>query len=271
MSDIVSGSDVVGATNTRPVEGVSMLSKNYLAGGEVIAEPKVVMEPVMPAETNTFEEEIPSEILSCGVTQAQASKMAEDTGASIKTDNKQDKDGDLSTKRDDKDRDPSIKIEDQSVRDQDPSISIDLNRDKDQHGGPNKDKCSFRSDEGWCNRRETKPKRWMQSDNDHQEDRRGQDRKCHGTRSDEPHDDDGHGRKDTCDDKGPRRNFCDDDRGSRRDSDDQHMPIGRSDECLRMLERQHEQEKCREEEDFQEKMCKLEEKETEKHMTDVVI
>ena len=38
-----------------------------------------------------------------------------------------------------------------------------------------------------------------------------------------------------------------------------------------MLERQHEQEKCREEEDFQEKMCKLAEKETEKHATEVVI
>ena len=243
VSDIVSGSVVVGVMETLPVKGVSMLSENDLAGGKVIAKPEVVKEPVTSAKTNMTEEETSSVIPSCVVTQARASKMAEDTRASNKTDDKEDKDGDPSTERDDKDRDPSIKIEDQSVRDQDPSISIGLNRDKDQHGGPNKDKWSFRSDEGWRNKRKTKPKRWMQSDNDHQEDRRGQDRKCHGTRGDEPHDDDGHGRKDTCDDREPRRDFCDDDRESQRDSDDQHMPIGRSDECHRMLQRQLEEAK----------------------------
>ena len=51
VSDIVSGSVVVGVMETLPAKGVSMLLGNDLAGGKVIAEPKVVMEPVTSAET----------------------------------------------------------------------------------------------------------------------------------------------------------------------------------------------------------------------------
>ena len=59
VSDIVSGSVVVGVMGTLPAKGVSMLLGNDLAGGKVIAEPKVVMEPVTSAETEKIEEEIP--------------------------------------------------------------------------------------------------------------------------------------------------------------------------------------------------------------------
>ena len=85
VSDIVSGSVVVGVMETLPAKGVSMLLGNDLAGGKVIAEPKVVMEPVTSAETEKIEEEIPGVFPSCVVTRAQARKMAEDTRASIDT------------------------------------------------------------------------------------------------------------------------------------------------------------------------------------------
>ena len=70
---------------TLPAKGVSMLLGNDLAGGKVITEPKVVMEPVTSAETEKIEEEIPGVFPSCVVTRAQARKMAEDTRASIHT------------------------------------------------------------------------------------------------------------------------------------------------------------------------------------------
>ena len=85
VSDIVSGSVVVGEMKTQPAKGVSMLLENDLAGGKVIAEPKVVMEPVTSAETEKIEEEIPGVFPYCVVTRAQARKMAEDTRASIDT------------------------------------------------------------------------------------------------------------------------------------------------------------------------------------------
>ena len=84
VSDIVSGSVVVGVLNTLSVKGVSMLLGNELARGKEIAELDVVMEPVTSAETDKIEEEKSSVIPSCGVTQAQASTMAKDTRASIK-------------------------------------------------------------------------------------------------------------------------------------------------------------------------------------------
>ena len=156
VSDIVSGSDVVGVMNTRPVEGVSTLSENDSVGGKVIAEPEVVKEPVTSAKTDAIEEEVSNVIDSCMVTQARTSKMAEDTRASNKMDGEQHKDVDPSIKRDNKDQDPSIKIEDQSVMDQHLSISIGRNRDKNQDGGPNKGKLRLRSDADWHDRKTTK-------------------------------------------------------------------------------------------------------------------
>ena len=262
VSDIVSGSDVVGVMNTRPVNGVSIISVKDVAGGKVIAEPKVVMEPVTSAETDKFEEEVPSVIPLCVVTQARASKMAEDTRALIKMGDKQNKDGDPSVNISDKDQDPSVKIEDQSVMDQDPSISIGRNRDKDQDGGPNKGKLRLRSDADWHDGKTTKMELLRRNDSDHQDDHRDEDRWRRGTPDDEPRDDVGRRQNDACDDRGPRSDFCDDDRGSRRNSDNHHVPLSISDQCHRVL--------CEAEEN-QEKMRELDERKVEKHQTEVQI
>ena len=121
VSDVVSGSVVVGVLNTLPVKGVSMLLGNDLARRKGIAEPDVVMEPVTSAETNKIEKEISSVIPSCRVTQVQASTMAMATRA-------------------------SIKWEDIRERDQDPSKNNDGKRDGDRYRGPNRSHWQFRSD-----------------------------------------------------------------------------------------------------------------------------
>ena len=58
------------------------------------------MKPVTSAETDKFEEKIPSVLSSCGVTQAQASTMAKDTRASIKKNNIRERDQDPSNNND---------------------------------------------------------------------------------------------------------------------------------------------------------------------------
>ena len=83
--DKVSGSVVVGVMETLPAKGLYMLLGNDLAGGRVIAEPKVVMEPLTSTETVKIEEEIPDMYPSYVVTRAQTKRMAEDTRASIDT------------------------------------------------------------------------------------------------------------------------------------------------------------------------------------------
>ena len=183
-----------------------MLLGNDLARGKVIAEPDVVMEPVTSAETDKFEEDISNVIPSCGVTQAQASTMAEDTRA-------------------------SIKWKDIREGDQDPSNNNDGKRDRDRYWGPNRCKLHFRSDGDWRNRKKTSTEHQRQINNDQRYDLREGDRWRHGTPNGEPYNDVGRRQNDACDDRGPRRNLCDDDGGSRRDSDDQHVPTDRSDEC----------------------------------------
>ena len=236
VSDVVSGSVVVGVLNTLPVKGVSMLLGNDLAGGKVIAEPDVVMEPVTSAaENDKFEEEISNVIPSCGVTQAQASTMAKDTRA-------------------------SIKWKDIRERDQDPSNNNDGKRDRDRYRGPNRSKWHFRSEGDWRNRRKTSTDRQGRSNNDRRDDRRDGGRWRNGTPNGEPYNDVGRRQNDACDDRGPRREFCDDDRGSQRDSGDRHVPVNRPDQCHRMLEEKH-----FEEEGGKEKMHKLDEIEVEEY------
>ena len=244
VSDVVSGSVVVGVLNTLPVKGVSMLLENDLARGKVIAKPDVVMEPVTSAETDKFEEEISNVIPSCGVTQAPASTMAEDTRA-------------------------SIKWKDIREGDQYPSNNNDGKRDRDRYRGPNRSQWHFRSDGDWRNRKKTSTERQGRSNNDRREDRRDEDRWRNGTPTGKPYNDVGRRQNDACDDRGPHREFCDDDRGSRRDSDDQHVPTDRSDECHRMHHRQ--QEEIRYEEENLEKLHKLDEIEVENHETEVEI
>ena len=248
--------------STRPVEGVSMLSKKFSAGGKMIAKPEVVKEPVTSAKTDTIEEEVSNVIPSCMLTQARASKMAEDTRVSNKMDCKQDKDGDPSIKVDDKDQDPSAKTEDKSVMDQDHSISVDRIWDKDQNDSQNEGKWHLRSDGDWCNRKKPKTEHWRQSDSDHQGNRHGHDRERRSTQDDKPREDDGHRWKDACDDRRPRRVFCDDERGSLRDSDDHHVPVSISDQCHQVL--------CEAEEN-QEKFRELDERKVEKHETEVQV
>ena len=235
VSDVVSGSVVVGVLNTLPVKGVSMLLGNDLAGGKVIAEPDVVMEPVTSAENDKFEEEISNVIPSCGVTQAQASTMAKDTRA-------------------------SIKWKDIRERDQDPSNNNDGKRDRDRYRGPNRSKWHFRSEGDWRNRRKTSTDRQGRSNNDRRDDRRDGGRWRNGTPNGKPYNDVGRRQNDACDDRGPRREFCDDDRGSQRDSGDRHVPVNRPDQCHRMLEEKH-----FEEEEGKEKMHKLDEIEVEEY------
>ena len=186
-----------------------MLLGNDLSRGKVIAEPDVVMEPVTSAETDKIEEEISSVIPSCGVTQAQVSTMAKDKRASIKR-------------------------KDIQERNQDPYNNNDDERDRDRYHGPNRSKWRHWSDGDWRNRKKTNIEPWRQSDSDHQDDRRDQDRECRGTWYDVCR-----RRKDACDDRGPHRDFCDDDEGSRRDSDDHHVPVNRSDQCHGMLEEKY--------------------------------
>ena len=180
VSDVVSGSVVVGVLNTLPVKGVSMLLGNDLAGGKVIAEPDVVMEPVTSAENDKFEEEISNVIPSCGVTQAQASTMA-------------------------KDRRASIKWKDIRERDQDPSNNNDGKRDRDRYRGPKRSKWHFRSEGDWRNRRKTSTDRQGRSNNDRRDDRRDGGRWRNGTPNGEPYNDVGRRQNDACDDRGPHR------------------------------------------------------------------
>ena len=227
VSDVVSGSVVVGVLNTLPVKGVSMLLGNDLAGGKVIAEPDVVMEPVTSAETDKFEEEISNVIPSCGVTQAQATTMAKDTRA-------------------------SIKWKDIRERDQDPSNNNDGKRERGRYRGPNRSQWHSRSDGDWRNRKKTSMECQGRSNNDRRDDRRDVDRWRHGTPNGEPYNDVGRRQNDACDDRGPRREFCDDDRGSRRDSDDQHVPTDRSDEYHGMHHKQQEEIRYEEKENREE-------------------
>ena len=245
VSDVVSGSVVVGVLNTLPVKGVSMLLGNDLARGKVIAEPDVVKEPVTSAETDKFEEEISNVIPSCEMTQAQASTMAEDTRA-------------------------SIKWKDIRERDQDPSNNNDGKRERGRYRGPNRSQWHFRSDGDWRNRKKTSTECQGRSNNDRRDYRRDVDRWRHGTPNGEPYNDVGRRQNDACNDRGPHREFCDDDGRSRRDSDDQHVPTDRSDECHRMRHRQQEEIRCEEEEN-REKLHKLDAIAVENHETGVEI
>ena len=79
VSDLVTGSVVVGTTRpTLPTKGVSLLLGNDLAGGKMVADPKVTSKPVTLVSTEELEEVIPSIFPSCAVTQAMAKKAQEE-------------------------------------------------------------------------------------------------------------------------------------------------------------------------------------------------
>ena len=77
-SGLVSGQVVVGIRPTLPVKGVALLLGNDLAGGRVIADPKVTSQPVTVMSTEKLNEDIPGIFPSCVVTRAMAKKAQEE-------------------------------------------------------------------------------------------------------------------------------------------------------------------------------------------------
>ena len=70
VSDLVTGSVVVGSRPTLPIKGVSLLLGNDLAGGKVVADPKVTSKLITLICTEKLEEVIPGIFPSCAVTRA---------------------------------------------------------------------------------------------------------------------------------------------------------------------------------------------------------
>ena len=73
-SNLISGSVVVGTRPTLPIKGVALLLGNDLAGGRVIANPKVTYKPVTLENVEKLEEDSPGLFPSCAVTRAMAKK-----------------------------------------------------------------------------------------------------------------------------------------------------------------------------------------------------
>ena len=78
-SDLVSGPVVVGVRPTLPLEGISLLLGNDLAGGKVIAEPIVTHEPQLSAPE---EEDDPELYPACAVTRAMSSQISKERSTS---------------------------------------------------------------------------------------------------------------------------------------------------------------------------------------------
>ena len=78
VSDLVTVSVVVGTRPTLPIKGVSLLLGNDLAGGKVVADPKVTSKPITLVSTEKLEEVIPGIFPSCAVTRAMAKKAQEE-------------------------------------------------------------------------------------------------------------------------------------------------------------------------------------------------
>ena len=74
VSDLVTGSVVVGTRPTLHIKGVSLLLGNDLVGGKVVADPKVTSKPITLVNTEKLEEGIPGILPSCPVTRAMAEK-----------------------------------------------------------------------------------------------------------------------------------------------------------------------------------------------------
>ena len=64
--------------HTLPIKGVSLLLGNDLAGGKVVADPKVTSKPITLVSTEKLEEVFPGIFSSCAVTRAMAKKAQEE-------------------------------------------------------------------------------------------------------------------------------------------------------------------------------------------------
>ena len=76
VSDLVTGSVAMGTRPTLPIKRVSFLLGNNLAGGKVVADPKITSKPITLVTTEKLEEIIPGIFPSCAVTQAMAEKKS---------------------------------------------------------------------------------------------------------------------------------------------------------------------------------------------------
>ena len=74
-SDLVSGAAIVGLRPTLPIEGVSLILGNYLAGEKVVPELQIVTEPEGIKEVDCDDETAASIFPSCAVTRAMTRRM----------------------------------------------------------------------------------------------------------------------------------------------------------------------------------------------------
>ena len=65
ISDLVTGSVVVGYSPTVPIKGISLLLGNDLAGGKVVVDPKVTSKPITLVSNEKLEEVFPHIFTSC--------------------------------------------------------------------------------------------------------------------------------------------------------------------------------------------------------------
>ena len=72
VSDLVIGSVVVDTRPTLPIKRVSLLLRNDLAGGKVVADPKVTSKPITLVSNKKLKEVIPGIFPTCAVTRAMA-------------------------------------------------------------------------------------------------------------------------------------------------------------------------------------------------------
>ena len=78
LSDLVTGSVVVGTRPTLLIKGLSLLLGNDLAGGKVVADPKITSTPITLVSTEKLEEVIPGIFPSCALNQDMAKKAQEE-------------------------------------------------------------------------------------------------------------------------------------------------------------------------------------------------
>ena len=78
VSDLVNVSVVVGNRPTLLIKGVSLLLRNDLTGGKVVADPKVTSKLITLVSTEKLEEVIPDIFPTCAVTRAMAKKAQEE-------------------------------------------------------------------------------------------------------------------------------------------------------------------------------------------------
>ena len=69
---------MVGTRPTLPIKGVSLLLGNDLAGGKVVADPKITSKLITLFSTEKLGEVIPDIFPSCAVTRAMAKKAREE-------------------------------------------------------------------------------------------------------------------------------------------------------------------------------------------------